>query len=105
MEKPPFWRRHLLFLVLTFGFAASSLIFPPQARAKNPSVPNALLGIAPLTDPLMGQISGMGLVLAKANTQSPSTGNIVLWDEVARSQITSPKALPGVRVTVNGVPQ
>lgn len=106
MNKEPFWKRRIHISILLLGVAAANI--PQHASAQTTqAVPAALVGIAPLADQAMRHISGTGLFLAKATPSSPGTGNVILWDEVAKNSRNIPKTIPGLRitVTVNGVPQ
>ncbi len=100
------WKRRIYRTFLVLGFAAANIPQPVMAQTAQ-SLPAALIGIAPLADQAMRHVSGMGLLLAKASPASPSTGNVVLWDEIAKNPGNVPKSIPGFRVTVtvNGVPQ
>lgn len=105
MKIISFCSRHICLPLLALGLTASPAILSPALAQTVPTFPPELAGVVPLADQTMGHISGMGLVLAKAGTQSPGTGNVVLWDEVARNPRVAPKSIPGFSVTVNGVPQ
>lgn len=105
MTKISFHRRHVRRAFLALALAVSAGLPQRVLAQPAPALPSALAGIIPLSDQTMRGISGTGLVLTKANTLAPGSGGVVLWDEVARNPRIVVKSVPGLRVTVNGVPQ